>query len=72
MNGTATAGQDYASAVGTLMGRLKLSGARFYVSADNLYTWTRYSGFNPDITGGADNGPYPNTRVITGGVTLSF
>ncbi len=49
-----------------------LSGVRFYLSAENLQTGTRYTGFNPDITGGNDNGPYPNTRIITGGITLTF
>lgn len=56
-------------AVSRLVG---ISNARIYVSSDNLYTWTNYKGFNPDLTGGNDNGPYPNPRVVTGGVAIGF
>ena len=44
----------------------------------NLYTWTNYSGFDPDVTSGSDFNfridgfRYPQFRTITGQVTLGF
>jgi len=44
----------------------------------NLYTWTDYSGFDPDVTAGGDFNfrvdgfRYPNFRTITGQVELTF
>jgi TonB-dependent starch-binding outer membrane protein SusC len=51
---------------------------RFYVTARNLVTFTKYTGFDPEITGtgffgrGVDNGAYPNVRTFTGGVQVNF
>jgi len=55
-----------------------LQRARVYGSADNLYTFTGYSGFDPDVnfsglTPGFDNRDrYPTTRRFTLGVQLTF
>jgi TonB-linked SusC/RagA family outer membrane protein len=55
-----------------------VSALRVYVSADNLYTFTGYSGINPELasngfTTGIDNRTfYPRTRTFTLGVNLSF
>jgi TonB-linked SusC/RagA family outer membrane protein len=44
----------------------------------NLYTWTNYTGFDPDVTSGndfnfrIDGFRYPAFRTITGQVTLGF
>jgi len=44
----------------------------------NLYTWTSYTGFDPDVTAGGDFNfrvdgfRYPNFRTVTGQVELSF
>jgi TonB-linked SusC/RagA family outer membrane protein len=44
----------------------------------NLYTWTDYTGFDPDVTAGGDFNfrvdgfRYPNFRTITGQVELTF
>jgi TonB-linked SusC/RagA family outer membrane protein len=60
---------------------LKVSSLRAYVSADNLFTITDYTGFNPDIgrTGsifdrGVDYGhvAYPLARTISLGLQLTF
>ncbi len=51
---------------------------RVYLSGQNLYTWTNYSGFDPEVgaTGsldlGIDRGFYPASRTILGGVQLTF
>jgi TonB-linked SusC/RagA family outer membrane protein len=44
----------------------------------NLHTWTKYSGFDPEVTSGSDFNfridgfRYPQFRTITGQVTLGF
>lgn len=58
--------------------KLKLDRIRLYVSANNLYTFTKYSGYNPDVSNanpaaaGVDLGQYPQTRTFTTGVNISF
>ena len=55
------------------MNRANISSARFYVSAQNLYTFTKYKGFDPEIgAGGIDNSVYPVTRTFTIGVNLGL
>lgn len=50
-----------------------ISSARVYISAENLYTFTKYKGFDPEVgTSGIDNNVYPVTRTISFGVNLSF
>ncbi|MEP7143905.1 MAG: TonB-dependent receptor [Ferruginibacter sp.] len=60
---------------------IKVSSLRAYVSADNLFTVTKYTGYNPDIgrTGsifdrGVDFGhvAYPLARTISAGFQLAF
>ena len=50
---------------------------RVYVRAENLFTWTKYWGFDPEIgTGstsmGVDYGVYPQARIFTVGFNLSL
>lgn len=54
-------------------------GVKVFLGATNLFTITNYSGIDPeasssagDIRQGIDYGSYPNTKAITGGVTVSF
>lgn len=49
-----------------------LSNLRVYMSAQNLYTLTGYSGFDPEVQGGVDNSNYPLTRTISFGVDIKF
>jgi hypothetical protein len=54
-----------------------VSRARVYLTAQNLYTFQKYKGFNPDFASGTlnpgfDFGSYPRPRVIMGGVQLTF
>lgn len=49
------------------------SSLKLYVSAQNLWTLTDYSGFDPEVgTNGIDNNIYPVTRSFTLGATLGF
>ncbi len=65
----------------SLLKQLRLSSLRAYLSADNLFTITKYSGYNPDIgrTGsildrGVDFGhiAYPLARTFSAGVQLAL
>ncbi len=52
---------------------LWLSSARVYVSAENLYTFTKYSGFDPEVGAtGIDNSVYPVYRTISVGINLGL
>lgn len=65
----------------SVMRRLKITSARFYVSAQNLITVTKYKGYDPevgrsDLTGlfsaGVDVSAYPQSKLISAGIDLSF
>lgn len=59
--------------------KINVKSLRMYVSAQNLITWTSYSGPDPEVstrtsplTPAFDWSPYPRARVLTLGVDLSF
>ncbi|MBO9153449.1 TonB-dependent receptor [Chitinophaga sp. GCM10012297] len=59
--------------------RIKLSSLRVYASAQNLVTWTKYSGFDPEVsafdsalTPGFDYSVYPRARTITFGLNMTL
>ncbi len=62
----------------SLTKKVSISQLRFYVMAENLCTWTRYHGFDPEISSGSskslgvDRGVYPQARTWTVGLNLSF
>ena len=45
---------------------------RFYISGSNLFTFTNYSGYDPEVGGGVDYGNYPQSRTFTFGVNIDF
>lgn len=46
---------------------------RLYFSGDNLLTFTKYTGMDPEVGGfGLDGGQYPVSRVISFGAKLNF
>ncbi len=54
-----------------------VSGARVYISAQNLYTFTKYKGYNVDYAGGTFTPgynfcSYPSARSFMAGVLFSF
>lgn len=61
-----------------LLAKVGVRNARLYVSGQNLFTLTSYSGLDPDVTGaniqerGVDNGHWPSPRVISVGLTGEF
>jgi len=58
--------------------KVKLSDFRIYFSADNLFTISKYSGWDPEtasfgtLDGGVDYGTYPLSKVLTVGLNLKF
>jgi len=59
---------------------LRLKSARIYLSAQNLLTWTNYSGYDPEVsvgkygalTPGLDYSAYPISTVISAGLEVKF
>ncbi|WP_159020770.1 SusC/RagA family TonB-linked outer membrane protein [Algibacter sp. L3A6] len=64
----------------SVVDNMNISNLRFYLSGSNLYTWTKYTGYNPDVSLngsstraiGHDNGGYPLARTIRLGLKLKF
>ncbi len=55
--------------------KIGMEKTRFYVMSENLLTFTRYSGFDPEIGGGImsiDRGIYPQARSFMVGLNVSF
>ena len=66
-----------------MLQRARFSGAsspRIYANLQNLYTFTKYSGYDPEVLGfgdplarGIDDGLiYPNPRTVTFGLEVRF
>ncbi len=55
-----------------LIQKMKIQNLRFYVSANNLFTITKYSGYDPEVGGGVDYGNYPQSRTFMAGVNFTF
>ncbi|SDJ99429.1 TonB-linked outer membrane protein, SusC/RagA family [Pedobacter sp. ok626] len=57
----------------------KISGLEIFAAAQNLYTWTKYSGFDPEVstanstlTPGFDYSAYPRNFTVTLGARISL
>jgi len=47
--------------------------AKIYVSGQNLFTFTKYTGFDPEVSSnGIDNNIYPVTRTLSLGLNVGF
>lgn len=63
-----------------LLSKARIKSLRVYVSAQNYWTLTDYTGYDPEasqagqalINRGVDQGVYPNNKSIQGGVQLTF
>jgi TonB-linked SusC/RagA family outer membrane protein len=62
----------------TLAEKLNLSQARVYLKGNNILTWTKYTGYTPEIgsfdvlSNGIDSGVYPIASVYAFGINVSF
>lgn len=63
-----------------LVRKASINNMRIYISGQNLYTFTKYKGFDPEIGAfnrgialmNVDNGHYPNPRSFTIGANVEF
>ena len=64
------------------MNKIKFENIRIYCNIQNLYTFTKYSGYDPEVgastqdatgyTYGVDNGRYPSPTTYSFGASLTF
>ncbi|MDR7208750.1 TonB-dependent receptor [Flavobacterium piscis] len=60
--------------------KMGISKLRFYLTANNVFVWTNYSGSDPEVstrrknplTPGVDSSPYPRSRQMVFGMNLNF
>ncbi|MVN20463.1 SusC/RagA family TonB-linked outer membrane protein [Mucilaginibacter arboris] len=62
-----------------MLARVKISSLRVYASGQNLWTWTKYTGLDPEVstynsalTGGFDYSSYPRPRTIAFGLNVTL
>ncbi|HEY1194968.1 TonB-dependent receptor [Flavobacterium sp.] len=60
--------------------KLGTKSVKVYVSAENLITWTKYTGYDPEVSSyeqnnlypGIDFGSYPNSKTFISGLNVTF
>jgi TonB-linked SusC/RagA family outer membrane protein len=63
-----------------VISKIGIAKLRFYITASNVFVWTKYSGMDPEVstrrqtplTPGVDYSPYPRSRQIICGFNLNF
>ena len=63
-----------------LLSQVHIQSLRIYVSAQNAITWTKYTGFDPEVSSngqslinkGVDDSVYPNNKSYQVGLSLTF
>lgn len=62
-----------------IIDKLPINSMKFYLSAQNLFTWTNYSGFDPDVSTnrsaimpGIDYSAYPMNKIFSFGLNVTF
>jgi TonB-linked SusC/RagA family outer membrane protein len=64
----------------SLLDRLSIGSAKIYVTAQNLFTFTNYTGYDPEVnrygssslSQGLDYGAYPTAKTLLAGLNLRF
>ena len=56
----------------SVLGKSGITQCRFYVQGSNLFTITKYKGYDPEVNGGVDYGNYPQSRTFLFGVNLTY
>jgi TonB-linked SusC/RagA family outer membrane protein len=62
---------------GSVLDKVGMKRLRVYASLEDYFTFTKYKGFDPEVTGvgnalGVDKGSYPNSKKIIFGFNVSF
>ncbi|MCV2483398.1 TonB-dependent receptor [Flavobacterium sp. SH_e] len=60
--------------------KLGTKSVKVYISAENLITWTKYTGYDPEVSSyeqnnlypGIDFGSYPNSKTFISGLNVTF
>ncbi len=52
--------------------KFRCSRLRFYATATNLFTITKYKGYDPEVGNSIDYGNYPQSRTFTFGLNANF
>jgi TonB-linked SusC/RagA family outer membrane protein len=52
--------------------KIKLKTASCYITTENIFTWTKYTGQDPDVSGGTDNSMTPPGKSVLMGLTVGF
>ncbi|WP_316830451.1 SusC/RagA family TonB-linked outer membrane protein [Pedobacter aquatilis] len=52
--------------------KIKLGGLRIYAQGQNLYTWTKWQGFDPEDSNNLASFEYPASRKFTFGIDVKF
>lgn len=62
-----------------VLSKMRMKNFEIFVSGQNLWTWTKYSGLDPEVsthhsalTPGFDYSAYARNRIFTGGIKLTF
>ena len=61
-----------------LLSRYKIGGLSVFAYGNNLFVWTMYKGYDPELafgnvlTPGIDSGKYPHSRELGLGINVSF
>lgn len=55
-----------------VLGKSGLKNCRFYVQISNVFTLTKYTGYDPEVNGGVDYGNYPQAQSFLFGVNISY
>ena len=65
-----------------VLSKVKMENVRLYMNIQNLYTFTKYMGYDPEVgastqdssglTFGVDNGRYPSPMTCSFGVNITF
>jgi hypothetical protein len=65
---------------GQLLDRIKVQNLRIYATIQNAFVFSGYSGYDPEVNGlssngiayGTDHSNYPQPRIFTGGINVTF
>ena len=64
----------------SIIQKVGITKCRIYATTNNLFVWTKYSGYDPEVstlnssglTPGVDWGAYPRSRTLVFGINLNF
>jgi len=61
----------------SLLKKICISNLRIYGSLEDFFTFTKYKGFDPEVTGvgsalGVDKGSYPTSKKVVCGISITF